>query len=118
MEARAAGESGKSTPTRTGRGVEEWAWTGAAEQTSPTMSRDASARATLRTGKTQGPIPCRATSPILRHELPQHVPGTAAVGAHAALVGGAHAVDPDAVEADGRRIETRGARGQIVHPAL
>src|SRR2546427_2026469 len=30
----------------------------------------------------------------------------------------AHAVDPDTVEADGWRIEARGARGQIVHPAL
>src|ERR1700730_2522047 len=55
---------------------------------------------------------------ILRRELPQHAPGAAAVGHHAALVGGAHAVDPDAVEADGGRIEARGPRGQIVHPTL
>src|SRR5882672_1998544 len=111
MEARAAGESGKSTPMRTGRGVEDWAWTGAAEPISPAMSRHASARAALRTGEPHVPILCRATRPALRRELPQHAPGAAAVGDHAALVGGAHAVDPDAVEADGGRIETRGACG-------
>src|SRR6266568_8226069 len=59
-----------------------------------------------------------ATCPALRRELPQHAPGAATVGHHTALVGGAHAIDPDTLEADGWRIEARGARGQIVHPAL
>ena len=46
-----------------------------------------------------------ATCPALRRELPQHAPGAATVCHHTALVGGAHAVDPDTVEADGWRIE-------------
>ena len=57
-------------------------------------------RGRRRTGRERG-----SHGPALRRELPQHAPGAATVGHHTALVGGAHAVDPDTVEADGWRIE-------------
>src|SRR6266511_676640 len=78
-------------------------------------------KAGRRLEKIAGPVNGRASSYVysaLGAELLEEAARAAAVGDHALGIHRARPVHPHPVQSDRRRVESRGARGQVVHATL